>query len=389
MSRSFLQLGIKRHRLCISPTPTSGPTLPREIFWIAVRVGKLAGLLVAGAALGISGCRSASRARPIGSPVSIERPLGLPTLPASPSNPTTSEAIALGRELFYEKRLSKNNTVSCASCHDSSMGFTDGRKVSTGAGGLSGIRNAPTLLNTAYYPVFFWDGRAKTLEEQAGVPISDPIEMNQAHEVSVSKVAKVKYKGDFERTFGSGKVTIEKVEMALASFERTLLSGNSPFDRYMYAGDRNALSAAAIRGFSIFTAPARGNCVACHAMGQGNTRFTDDQFHNLGVGYDGDAGFKDPGRFTVTHQEADRGAFRTPTLRNIAITAPYMHDGSFKTLRDVVDFYAGGGNSNPGLDKNIQAIHLTGQDRQDLVAFLQSLTGGLPANVGPLPEGAK
>ena len=344
--------------------------------------------LAAGASLLLllTGCRKEPPAHPVTAPITIQSPLGLPPLPIPASNPPTAAAVALGRELFYETRLSGNNSISCASCHNPSLGFTDGRPTSPGSGGISGTRNAPTLLDVAFYPEFFWDGRAKTLEEQAGVPISDPIEMNQAHSVTVSKVAALKYKDDFTTTFGPGKVTIEKVEMALASFERTLLSGDSPFDRYEYGGDKSALTPAAVRGFAIFLDPARGNCMACHSLGPGATaRFTDDSYHNLGVGYDDGTGFKDPGRFAVTHQEADRGAFRTPTLRNVAITGPYMHDGSLKTLRDVVDFYAGGGNSNPGLDKNIRAIHLDGRDRQDLVAFLESLTGGTPANVGPLP----
>lgn len=349
----------------------------------------LACLLVAAIAALISGCRSDSPARPITAPISIQSPLGLPALPFPPGNPPTLEAIALGRDLFYEKRLSKNDTVSCATCHNPDLAFTDARRVSSGAGGVSGIRNAPTLLNAAYLPMFFWDGRAATLEEQAGDPIANPVEMNQAHGVFLSKIAVLKYTSAFNKTFGPGKVTLEKVEMALASFERTLLSGDSPYDRYAYAGDHTALSPAAIRGLAIFIDPVRGNCVACHAMGNGTARFTDDAFHNIGVGYGGDAGFTDVGRFDVTHQEADRGVFRTPTLRNVARTAPYMHDGSLRTLSDVVDFYAGGGNSNPNLDPNIRAIHLSGRDRADLVAFLESLTGKSPDNVGPPSQDTK
>ena len=330
-----------------------------------------------------SGCRREGSPHPVTTPVSIHSPLGLPPVPIPPGNPPTAAAIHLGRELFYETRLSKNNTVSCSSCHNPTMAFTDGRAVSTGVGGLLGVRNAPTLLNSVFSPVFFWDGRSASLEDQAGVPISNPSEMNQAHDVTISKIAAATYEGDFTTTFGPGKVTIEKVEMAIASFERTLLSADSPFDRYEYGGDKTALTPAAIRGLAIFTDPVRGNCSACHTIDQHTALFSDYQFHNLGTGYDSDTGFKDTGRFAVTHNEADRGAFRTPTLRDIALTAPYMHDGSLKTLNDVVDFYAGGGNSNPNLDKNIRSIHLSGRDRADLVSFLQSLTGGMPANVGP------
>jgi len=211
------------------------------------------------------------------------------------------------------------------------------------------------------------------------------VEMNQSHDVMVAKIGKMtEYQAAFDKAFGPGPITVEKVEMAIASFERTMVSGNSPFDRYQYGGDKTALSAAAIRGLAIFRDKAKGNCATCHTIEDKYALFTDGKFHNIGVGVDANGELKDQGRYDQTHLEGDRGAFRTPTLRNVAKTAPYMHDGSVKTLKDVVDFYVGGGTSNPQLDKEIKELKLTGQERQDLVAFLESLTGDVPADSGPL-----
>jgi cytochrome c peroxidase len=249
---------------------------------------------------------------------------------------------------------------------------------------MTGIRNAPTIANTAYLPLQFWDGRAISLEEQAASPIANPVEMNQTHEVSVSKLsADPTYKPLFLAAFGPGGITLGRVENSLASFERTILSGNSPFDRYQFGGDKNALTPSQIRGLGIFLDPSKGNCAACHTVNKKYALFTDGKFHNIGEGVEDNDEFSDIGRYHQTKVKADKGAFKTPTLRNVANTAPYMHDGSLKTLKEVVDFYAGGGNSNPYLDKEIHAIRLSGQDRLDLVEFLRSLTGEMPQNVGP------
>jgi cytochrome c peroxidase len=339
----------------------------------------IAGLLVL-----CVGCRTPGNARPVGAVVEIKAPLGLPPVPIPADNPPTAQTIALGRKLFYDTRLSKDNTLACASCHNPNLGFTDGRSLSLGVGGMKGVRNAPTLLNAAYSQLQFWDGRASGLEEQSADPIANPIEMNQTHKVSVSKIgADPAYKAEFEQAFGPGPVTLEKIEKSLASFERTLLSGNSPFDRYEFGGDKKALTPGAIRGLAIFVDPKKGNCATCHTMDPTYALFTDGRFHNTGEGVNGEGEFNDLGRFGQTKLEADRGAFKTPTLRNVALTGPYMHDGSLKTLKDVVAFYAGGGNSNPDLDKEIKAISLSGQDRADLVEFLQELTGEMPKNAGP------
>ncbi len=325
--------------------------------------------------------------RPIGKIITIEAPLGLPPIPVPADDPETAEGVELGRRLFYERRLSAGNVLSCASCHNPQLCFTDGQKHSTGFQGKTGTRNAPTVMNAAYFPYQFWDGRAASLEDQAAGPIANPVEMNQTHDISVSKLnADPSYRAAFEKAFGPGRITINRVEKAIASFERTLISGDSPFDRYQFGGDKTALSPAAIRGLAIFRDQSKGNCAACHTIGQNYALFTDGKFHNIGVGVDGEGNLVDQGRYSETKLDPDRGAFKTPTLRNVALTAPYMHDGSLKTLRDVVDFYAGGGNSNPYLDPKTREIKLSAQDRADLVEFLQSLTGKLPADAGPPAE---
>ncbi|MBL8203218.1 MAG: c-type cytochrome [Blastocatellia bacterium] len=342
-------------------------------------------LLMAGLIFACSRPKNAeSPARPIGSAIAIPAPLGLPPIPTPADNPPTADAIALGRRLYHEKQLSSDNTLSCGNCHSPYIRFADGLKVASGVRAQQGTRNTPTTLNAAYNLTQFWDGRAASLEQQAGMPIANPIEMDLPHEVCVTKLsANQSYRDDFVKVFGPGPITMDKIQKAIASFERTLLSGNSPFDRYQYGGDKTALSAAAIRGLAVFTDKNRGNCVTCHVMGEKSALFTDHLFHNLGTGMDANGDLKDAGRFAQTKVEADRGAFRTPSLRNVAKTAPYMHDGSLKTLTEVLDFYIGGGSSNPQLDKEIKPIKLSAQERAELIAFLESLTGELPANAEP------
>jgi cytochrome c peroxidase len=362
--------------------------LQKTYFFRSTRVLKVvAGSIFSVGLLGIGwGCKRTVSDKPIGNIVQIKVPLGLPPVPIPADNPPTAETISLGRKLFYDTKLSKGDTLSCASCHNPQMGFTDGLQFSHGVGGQIGVRNAPTIANAAYLPFQFWDGRAISLEEQAAGPIANPIEMDQPHEASVSKLNDdPAYKPLFLKAFGPGGVTLSRVEKALASFERTVLSGNSAFDRYEFGGDKNALTPTQIRGLAIFLDPTRGNCAACHTVNDKYALFTDGKFHNIGEGVGDEGEFNDVGRFHQTQVATDKGAFKTPTLRNVANTSPYMHNGSLKTLNEVVDFYAGGGNSNPYLDKEIRAIKLSSQDRSDLVAFLQSLTGEMPPNVGP-PE---
>jgi cytochrome c peroxidase len=327
-------------------------------------------------------------AKSTGVPIEIRAPLGLPPVITPADNPPTAETIALGRRLYYDPVLSADKTVSCASCHNPKLGFSDGAPHSTGVGGKKGNRNAPTVWNSAYSTVQFWDGRAPSLEAQASGPMQNPIEM--AHTLTgVEAVlnADPSYRASFESAFGPGPVTMDKVTKAIASFERTVISGNSPFDRFMYASDKKALSPSAQRGMDIFKDPKKGNCAVCHTIGDKYALLTDNEFHNIGVGVNGRGELTDLGRYSVTKLETDRGAFKTPTLRNIAQSAPYMHDGSLKTLKEVVDFYVGGGSSNPFRDKEIRSLeHLSKQDRADLLAFLESLTGEMPSDVGPPEE---
>lgn len=333
----------------------------------------------------------AGPAKPVGPVFEITAPLGLPPVPIPADNPPTVDTIQLGRRLYYDTRLSKDGTVACSSCHDPKSGFQDIRPNSVGVGGKSGDRNAPTVWNSAYSPVQFWDGRAPSLEEQAGGPMENPIEMaHQAADLVKNLEADTSYKAEFDKAFGPGPITFQKIKMSIASFERTVLSGASPFDKWKYGKDARSMKPEAIRGFEVFTNAKKGNCAVCHTVGKEYALFTDGKFHNLGVGVDSKGELKDLGRFNVTKNEADKGAFKTPTLRNIATTAPYMHDGSLKTLREVVDFYVGGGNSNPYRDKEMRSLeHLSKQERADLITFMESLTGEMPNNLGPSAEGGR
>lgn len=341
------------------------------------------GLLLAPLAI-VCACQSSVSAIPVGPPAVIKAPLGLPPVPIPPGNPPTASSIALGRRLFYDTSLSKDNSLSCSSCHNPMFRFSDARPRSIGVAGTLGLRHAPTLVNVAYSQSLFWDGRAASLESQVLSPIADPLEMNQTHEASVAKLkSNPAYSAMFRDAFGTDDVTLDRVENALASFERTILSGNSPFDRYEYLGEKSALSPAQIRGLAVFTDPLKGNCAACHTIGAKYALFTDGQFHNTGEGVGDNDDLSDAGRFAVTKADADKGAFKTPTLRDVALSGPYMHDGKLKTLKEVVDFYAGKGNSNPYLDSKMKTIDLSARDRDDLVEFMKSLTGELPPSVGP------
>jgi cytochrome c peroxidase len=331
---------------------------------------------------------------PVGKQVEIKAPLGLPPVPIPADNPPTAETIALGRRLYYDPILSIDNTVSCATCHSPTAGFADPKPVSEGVDKKTGARNSPTVFNSAYFHVQFWDGRAPSLEKQAEGPVQNPVEMaNTLENVEKKLNADPSYREQFAKAWGAGPITYEMVEKSIASFERTIVSGNSPFDRWKYGHDEKAVSDSVKRGFIVFTSKAKGNCAACHLVGEEDALFTDNKFHNIGVGVDlGD--ITDPGLFAVTHKESDRGLFKTPSLRNVALTAPYMHDGSLKDLKQVVDFYIGAGNSNVNLDKEIHVLDfLSGQERADLEAFLNSLTGEMPPDSGPPPasssEGGK
>ncbi len=327
--------------------------------------------------------------RPKGTPLQLAAPLGLPPVTFPADNQPTVEEVNLGRRLYYDPVLSVDNTVSCATCHSPEAGFADPDPVSHGVQHKTGTRNSPTVLNSAYFEDQFWDGRAPSLEKQAEGPVENPVEMGHTLKGVEEKLnADASYRAEFEKVFGPGPITFEMVEKAIANFERTVIVGNSSFDRWYYGGDQNAVSASVKRGFEVFRAANKGNCAACHTLGEKYALFTDNQFHNIGVGASEDQ-FNDNGRFDVTKNPADRGAFKTPSLRNIAQTAPYFHDGSRKDLKQVMDYYIGGGNSNPNLDKEVHALgFLSAQERADLLAFLEALTGPVPDGLKPTKTSA-
>jgi cytochrome c peroxidase len=263
--------------------------------------------------------------------------------------------------------LSADGTVSCASCHDPALAFADGKPVSSGIAGQKGGRSAPTVFNRAYSLAQFWDGRAKSLEEQAGGPMQNPIEMGNTHTAVVATLKKIPgYKPLFVKAFGTADFGIDEVTKAIATYERTVLSGNSPYDRYK-AGNKSAMSAAQVRGMDVYFNQAK--CDQCHE----GINLTANSYHNIGVG--ADKPNPDEGRMAVTKLASDWGSFKTPTLREIARTAPYMHDGSLKTLEEVVDFYDKGGTPNKNLDERMKPLKLSDAAKKDLVEFLKALSG--------------
>ena len=334
---------------------------------------------------------------PIGVPVKIPTPLGLPPVPIPPENPPTKETISLGRKLFFDKILSRDGTLACASCHDPKAGMADPNRVSFGVNKLTGTRNAPTVLNAAYNPMQFWDGRVFTLEEQTFGPVDNPVEFIHSH-VGVERklAANATYAKLFAKAWGPGSITYDMVAKSIASYERTLVSGNSKFDRYYYGGDKTALSASAIRGLKLYLDPSlkAANCVSCHRIDAEYSTFVEPRFHNTGVAFDPvKRVILDLGRFAITNDPTKVGAFRTPTLRNIALTAPYMHDGSMKTLEETIDFYFDGGRRNQHISNDMPAPGLPDipkdqqpQAKKDLVEFMKSLTGDFPPGAAPPPE---
>ncbi|MCE9670859.1 cytochrome-c peroxidase [Myxococcus stipitatus] len=330
-------------------------------------------------------------------PLGVSAALWKVSVPASAA--PSPDRVALGEKLFNDKRLSLDDSVSCATCHDPNKGFTDGKTVSEGVKGLKGMRNSPTVLNALFNGSQFWDGRAASLEDQAKLPILNPVEMAMpSPEAVVAKVRAIpEYATAFQQVF-KRDVTYDDLAAAIAAFERTQFSGNARFDRFIF-GETKALDEAERRGWALFNGKAR--CNSCHAGNAVNPLFSDQKFHNIGVAAHkqdfpqlareglkvvrlGDekqidelalqTRFSELGRFLVTKQENDVGAFKTPTLRNIGITGPYMHDGSLVTLWDVIDHYNKGGVPNPYLDGGMQRLGLTEPEIDDLVAFLFTLT---------------
>lgn len=301
-------------------------------------------------------------------PYELKIPKGLPSLSIPGDNPLTEARVDLGKQLFFDKRLSGDSSVSCASCHDPSRGWSDGKAASLGVGGQAGHRRSQTIVNATYQTFLFWDGRAGSLEEQALAPIQNPSEMAMPSLAELeARLNRIEgYRSQFRSAFGTD-ATAETIGKALAAFQRTLLSGNAPYDRYK-AGEADALSEAAVRGMNLFAHKA--HCAACHS----GPSFSDGAFHNIGVGSNNKD--VDVGREKISGLLGDRGSFRTPPLREAARTAPYMHDGSMKTLEEVIEYYDRGGNRNPQLDEEIYPLKLTAQEKRDLVVFLrEGLTG--------------
>lgn len=344
-------------------------------------------------------------------PLKVQLPLGLDVGAAQikglDKNPLTRAKIELGRQLYFDPRLSSDGTISCASCHDPAEGYAKHTRFGVGIRKLEGGRNSPTAYNRILSDAQFWDGRAGSLEEQAVGPIANPIEMGNTHAACVEWLGGIEgYKLQFEKIFG--KLTIETVGQAIASFERTLVTGPSPYDYHeklapfakldlddlktddpaLYAqyvklteaAKQAPMSDSAKRGRELFFST-KGGCTACHV----GPNLSDEKYHNLGVGMAAEK--PDLGRYDVTKKDEDKGAFKTPTIRNVALTAPYMHDGSQKTLEEVVEWYAKGGHPNPQLSKNVRKLELTSQDKTDLVEFMKACTGALPkVETGRLPK---
>ena len=377
----------------------------------------IVGVIVAGIATLIFGCERSAKtvspkgpqnpeADPLAQPKSLQQvgaPAELTREAIPPDNPQSSEKISLGQKLFFERRLSVDGTVSCSTCHDPQLAFTDRKPLSVGIKGRLGQRNAPTILNALYNKTQFWDGRVNTLEEQAANPIVNAFEMGHPTlDTAVAQIASVEeYQQAFQRVFGRPPNGPDLLR-AIASYERTQLSFDSPFDRFI-AGDNNAIDASAKRGWELFNTQAR--CNKCHALTDTQrdvTVFTDNDFHNIGIGIirhnvvalarqaeqlikSGDTAAIDRaaiqtdmsalGRFLITKKDKDIASFKTPDIRNVLVTGPYFHDGSQETLWDVIDHYnKGDGLQNPYLDEDIQPLALTETDIDDVVAFMASLT---------------
>jgi cytochrome c peroxidase len=361
---------------------------------------------------------AASEAFELQVPTGISRTLWRQRIPAD--NPMTPAKVSLGQALYFDKRLSANGTVSCATCHDPANAFTDHSTVAIGVSNKTGTRNAPTILNAMFSEQLFWDGRIGSLEEQAKQPMSNPFEMGMGgdHAVVARISAVPEYRRRFKRVFRNEGITIDTIVKAIAAYERTQLSANSPFDRFI-SGDPNAITEAQKRGWDLFKGKA--GCIECHSFGADSPFFTDFKFHNTGVIAEDinfeqltglakriaesetvssinpiketnnppasvrqtkdvaallahTQGFTELGRYLVTRQPKDIGAFKTPTLRDIELTTPYMHNGAEKTLIDVVRFYNRGGNAHANLDERMHPLNLNDEEMNGLVEFMRTLT---------------
>jgi len=379
----------------------------RSVAWITI-AGLLVGILAA--ANGPAGAPD-TKSAPTGWAEeayrrSLDTALGLPPVSHPDFNPPTPRKIALGRKLFFDRRLSINGTMSCGMCHIPEQGFTSQElKTAVGVEGRSVKRNSPTILNVAFYQQLFVDGRDPSLETQYVAPLTARNEMaNPSAGFVVALLQRLPdYGGLFEDAFG-GPASLDRIGMALAAYQRTMIAGNSRFDRWLFGKEGDALSDSEVRGYRLFTGKA--GCASCHLVGEQDALFTDQQFHDIGYGWwreqlrqkppdsapvevapgvvypmsraaiaaVGEAPEPDLGRYEVTEDPADRWMFRTPSLRNLAITSPYMHDGGFATIKDVLAFYNGGGRPHEGQDQRIRPLGLSAEELLDLEAFLRSLT---------------
>jgi cytochrome c peroxidase len=311
-----------------------------------------------------------------------ERVGNLPAVVAPVDNPQSAAKILLGKKLYFDTRLSKDNTISCATCHDPAKGWSDAGPTSIGINGQKGGRRAPPVSNSAYNPLQFWDGRAPSLEEQAKGPVENPVEMGNTHEVMVRTLDDVPgYVEEFKAVFGTTPITIDQVAQAIAAYERTVVTTDSPFDRFV-RGDQDAMTPQEKRGLEIFNG--KGHCTLCHW----GPNFSDGRFHNLGVAPM--AGAKpDDGRFEITKNPKDKGAFKTPTVRDAALRAPYMHNGSEKDLQSLIQLYDGGGGDDAAdLSVLIVPLGLSEEEAEALVAFMKRAmvsTNPSVANEKPIP----
>jgi cytochrome c peroxidase len=332
-------------------------------------------------------------------------PLGLPPIPMPDNNPISLQKVSLGKKLFFDRRLSLNNTMSCAMCHIADQGFTNNQMATAvGAEGRTVRRNSPSLYNTGYFSLLFHDGRETSLEQQVWLPLLTHNEMaNPSIGYVIDKInTSTDYAGLFQKAFKK-PASMETVGMALASYERTLNSANSPFDRWQYGHDQQALDAKAQRGYQLFIGKAA--CSQCHTVGDKHALFTDNSLHNTGIGYRdamassdnkqsvqlapgvfvnvdaqliasvSETKTNDLGRYEITQNPAHRWQYKTPSLRNISLTAPYMHNGSLASLQEVIAFYNQGGVANENRDPLIKPLHLNDEESKDLAYFLTQLTG--------------
>jgi len=333
----------------------------------------------------------------ISAPLFAYNTLGLPPLDIPLDNPQSPEKIALGREFFNDPQFSQNASISCSSCHLQELAFSDGKSKAVGIKGYTGTRNAPTVANAAFFQTLFIDGRSSSLEDQALQPMLNPIEhgLKDSQEILAVALKNPHYTEQLQQIFQISKqeISVEHIAKAIASFERSLVFGNSRFDQYFFKQDRTQLSESAARGLRVFKR--KGNCANCHEISWNNALFTDNRFYNIGVGFKlldtvqeglieslkkgnnfplSSAQQSELGQFNTTLRLSDIGKFKTPTLRNITLTAPYMHDGSLKSLEEVVEYYDKGGDKNPYIDSAIYPLHLSDQEKEDLVNFMQALT---------------